>query len=106
MTCQSSSNVTGAFTCEGLTALNSTIPSVLFTTSSTVFNIPSSTISSVSLTTSSTIYNIPKSTIPSVLLTTSGTISNNNTTVGSANSSCSQFYSTLALCRLKNVSRV
>ncbi len=49
MTCQSSLNVTGAFTCDGLTALNSTVPSVLFTTSSTVFNIPSSTIPSVFL---------------------------------------------------------
>jgi hypothetical protein len=103
MTCQSSLNVTGDFTCKGLTSLNSTFPSVLFTTSSTIFNIPgstvpsvllttsstifnipSSTIPSVLLTTSSTIFNIPSSTMPSVLLTTSGTILNNNITIGSA----------------------
>ena len=61
---------------------NSTIPSILLTTSSTTFNTPNSTIPSILLTTSSTTFNIPNSTNQSILLTTSGAIFNSNITVG------------------------
>jgi len=76
ITCQSSLNVSGNFTCNLFTALNATIPSILLTTSSTTFNIPSSTLPSILLTSSSTIFNTPSSTIPSILLTTSSTTFN------------------------------
>ena len=42
VTCMSSLNVGGAFTCDNIYAFNSTVPSVLFTTSQTIFNTPSS----------------------------------------------------------------
>ena len=38
MTCMSSLNVSGTFTCNILSALNTTVPSILLTTSGTVFN--------------------------------------------------------------------
>jgi hypothetical protein len=62
-TCLSSLNVSGSLLCNSLTSINSTIPSILFTTSTTSFITPNST-------------------TQSVILTTSGTILNNNITVG------------------------
>ena len=40
VTCMSSLNVGGAFTCDNIYAFNSTVPSILFTTSQTIFNTP------------------------------------------------------------------
>jgi len=56
-TCLSSLNVGGNFTCNLLSALNTTVPSILLTTSSTTFNIPNSTLPSILLTTSGTVFN-------------------------------------------------
>ena len=61
-TCMSSLNVNGPLTCNIINALNSTVPSILLTTSQTIFNTPSS------------------STAQSVILTTGGTILNNEIT--------------------------
>jgi hypothetical protein len=61
-TCMSSLNVNGTLTCNIINALNSTVPSILLTTSQTIFNTPSS------------------STAQSVILTTGGTILNNEIT--------------------------
>jgi len=83
MTCMSSLNVSGTFTCNILSALNTTVPSILLTTSSTTFNIPNSTLPSILLTTSSTTLNIPNSTLQSILLTTSGTVFNTQITAQS-----------------------
>jgi hypothetical protein len=58
VTCMSSLNVSGTFTCNIINASNSTVPSILLTTSQTIFNTPlSSTAQSVILTTGGTILN-------------------------------------------------
>jgi len=50
-------NVSGAFTCNVLSAFNSTIPSILFTTSSTTINTPNTTIPSVLMVSGNTSFN-------------------------------------------------
>ena len=76
VTCMSSLNVSGTFTCNEINALNSTVPSLLFTTSQTMFNTSSSsTLQRILWTTSQTIFNTSSSsTAQSIILTTGGTI--------------------------------
>ena len=53
----SSLNVSGAFTCNALSALSATIPSILFTTSSTTINNPNTTIPSILMVSGNTSFN-------------------------------------------------
>ena len=56
-TFQSSLNVSGAFTCNALSALSATLPSILFTTSTTTINNPNTTIPSILMISGNTSFN-------------------------------------------------
>ena len=57
MTCSSSLNVMGNLTCQTINSQYSTMPSILFSTSQTIINIPSTTVQSMLISTSGTILN-------------------------------------------------